>query len=185
MSYHRGARSTHAPRAGVRRLAIRGGILPSPESRLVQARLLVFTILAGVLNTLQSGSNATLNKRLEHPLASAAVVYLGGLAVIVLGSLGGLLLGRGGLPAADRAALVPWWGWIGGTLGLVYVFAMFLVAPKLGAAVFTAVSVTAGVLTSLVLDHFGWMGFDPHPAGWGRIVGGLLIVGGLGLIAKF
>lgn len=157
----------------------------APDPRFVQLPLLIFTVLAGILNTLQSGSNATLNKRLDHPLASAAVVYLGGLAVIALGWLGGHLVGRGGLPAADRVALVPWWGWIGGTLGLVYVFGMLLVAPRLGAAVFTAVSVTAGVLASLVLDHFGWMGFEQHAAGWGRIVGGLLIVGGLALIAKF
>lgn len=151
----------------------------------MQFLLLIFTVVAGVLNTLQSGSNSTLNERLDHPLASAAVVYLGGLAVNALGWLGGQLLGKGGLPSADRVALVPWWGWIGGTLGLVYVFGMLLVAPKLGAAVFTAVSVTAGVRTSLALDHFGWMGFQQHAAGWGRIVGGLLIIGGLALIAKF
>ncbi len=151
----------------------------------MQALLLVFAVVAGVLNTLQSGSNATLNKRLEHPFASAAVVYLVGLTLVALGWLGAQLLGKGGLPAAGRVAQVPWWGWIGGSLGLAFVFGSLLIAPKVGAAVWTAFSVTAAVITSLALDHFGWMGFEQHPAGVGRIAGALLIIGGLGLIAKF
>lgn len=151
----------------------------------MQPLLLVFAVVAGVLNTLQSGSNSTLNKRLEHPLASATVVYLGGLTALALGWLGAQLLGRGGLPAADRAAQVPWWGWIGGTLGLAFVFGTLLVAPKVGAAVYTAFSVTAAVITSLLLDHFGWMGFQQHHAGPGRIGGAVLIIAGLALIAKF
>ncbi len=82
----------------------------------MQALLLVVAVLAGVLNTLQSGSNSTLNKRLEHPLASATVVYLVGLTALALAWLGAQVIGKGGLPAGDRVAQVPWWGWIGGTL---------------------------------------------------------------------
>lgn len=152
----------------------------------MQPLLLVFAVVAGILNTLQSGSNSTLNKRLDHPFASAAVVYLGGLSLVALGWIGAQLIGRGGgFPAHDRIVQVPWWGWIGGTLGLVFVFGTLLVAPKVGAAVYTAASVSAGVLTSLALDHFGWMGFDQHTAGPGRLAGAALIVVGLVLIAKF
>ncbi len=151
----------------------------------MQLLLLLVTVVAGVLNTLQSGSNSTLNKRLDHPFASAAVVYLGGLAVVALAWIGATLLGKGGFPAADRVAQVPWWGWIGGVLGLAFVFGTLLIAPKVGAAVYTAFSVTAAVITSLTLDNFGWMGFEQHSAGIGRIAGALLIIGGLALIAKF
>lgn len=134
---------------------------------------------------MQSGSNSTLNKRLEHPLASAAVVYGVGLTLIALAWLGAQLIGKGGLPPLSRVAQVPWWGWIGGSLGLAFVFGTLLIAPKVGAAVFTAFSVTAAVITSLALDHFGWMGFEQHPAGAGRIAGAVLIIGGLALIARF
>ena len=151
----------------------------------MQILLLLIAAIAGVLNTIQSGSNSTLNKRLEHPIASATVVYLGGLAALALAWIGAQLLGKGGLPAASRVAQVPWWAWIGGLLGLTFVFGTLLIAPKVGAAVYTAFSVTAAVVTSLVLDHFGWMGFQQHPAGVGRIAGALLIIGGLALIAKF
>ena len=151
----------------------------------MEVLLLAYTALAGVLNMLQSGSNATLHKRLAHPLASATTVYLVGLAVLAAGWLGAAALGRGGLPPAARVAQVPWWGWIGGVLGLTYVFGTLLVAPKLGAALNTAVSVTAAVVTSLVLDHVGGMDFERHPAGRGRVARAVLIVADLGLIAKF
>ena len=34
-------------------------------------------------------------------------------------------------------------------------------------------------------DHFGWVGFSEHAAGAGRILGGLLMVAGFFLIARF
>ncbi len=89
------------------------------------------------------------------------------------------------LPSADDIALVPWWAWIGGVMGATYILSMVLAADQLGAAVFMGVTVTMAVITSLVMDHFGLMGFEQHPAGVGRIVGGLLMVVGLALIAKF
>jgi transporter family-2 protein len=38
---------------------------------------------------------------------------------------------------------------------------------------------------SVVLDHSGWVGFTEHAAGMGRIVGGLLMIAGFFLIARF
>jgi transporter family-2 protein len=46
-------------------------------------------------------------------------------------------------------------------------------------------TVSAELLTGLVLDHFGLLGFDVHQAGWGRIMGGAPMIAGLSLIAIF
>ena len=48
-----------------------------------------------------------------------------------------------------------------------------------------AMTVTASGTMSLVLDRFGLVGFEVHPAGWDRIAGVLFMFAGLGLIAKF
>jgi bacterial/archaeal transporter family-2 protein len=45
--------------------------------------------------------------------------------------------------------------------------------------------VTAALITSLVIDHFGWFRMQPHPLNAGRIIGAVLLVGGISLIAKF
>jgi transporter family-2 protein len=38
---------------------------------------------------------------------------------------------------------------------------------------------------SLVVDHFGWFRMNPHPVNSLRVLGGLLLIGGVALIARF
>ncbi|WP_413629332.1 DMT family transporter [Methylobacterium sp. W2] len=72
---------------------------------------------------------------------------------------------------------------IGGVLGGGIILAQFIVARQIGAAPFLGMLVTAGVVTSILLDHFGWIGFERHPATIWRIFGGLLMIGGVALVA--
>jgi transporter family-2 protein len=53
-----------------------------------------------------------------------------------------------------------------------------------GAGSFVAITVTAALVTSLLVDHFGWFRIDPHPISVCRIVGAVLMVGGVTLIAR-
>ena len=70
-------------------------------------------------------------------------------------------------------------------IGAVYAVATVLLARELGAAPLTALIVTGQLVCSVVLDHFGWVGFTEHAAGLGRIVGCVLMVAGFVLIARF
>ena len=143
--------------------------------------LYAFAVLAGTLNAVQSGANVTLTKTLGQPIVAALVVSgVGTIVYLAAAPLLGLAF-----PTGDRIAAVPWWGWIGGGLGGIYVLSTLLVAEKVGAAVFTGLTVTAAIVTSLVLDHFGWLGFSPHPAGLWRLLGGAAMIGGLALICLF
>src|SRR2546430_12562999 len=87
---------------------------------------------------------------------------------------------RGSLPTL---AGTPWWAWAGGALGAVYAVAAVLLARELGAAALMSLVVTGQLICSVVLDHFGWVGFTEHAAGMGRIVGWLLMLAGVFLIA--
>jgi bacterial/archaeal transporter family-2 protein len=154
--------------------------LTAPEV-LMFLLLVPLAFLAGVLNTIQSGANATLNKGLGQPIVAALCVTAGNVLVyLVVGAIVGLRL-----PSLDKVVQVPWWAWIGGLCGSAYVLAVIFFADKLGAAVFTGCTVTAGVITSVVLDHFGLVGFKQHAAGLGRLAGCALMIGGLSLIAIF
>jgi transporter family-2 protein len=46
-------------------------------------------------------------------------------------------------------------------------------------------TVTAALSMSLRIDHLGWFRMAYHPVKLGRALGGLLLVGGVTLIAKF
>ena len=143
--------------------------------------LALAAVVAGILNTVQNGANATLNKTLEAPILTAFIVTGGNVGVYLLASL---VVGFA-WPSGERAAAVPWWAWIGGALGACYVLSVIFLAQKLGAAVFTGLSVTAAIVTSVALDHFGWAGFEQHSAGLWRIVGCVLMIGGLALVSLF
>ena len=58
-----------------------------------------------------------------------------------------------------------------------------LIARQVGAAPFLGILVTAGVITSIALDHFGWVRFDPHAASPWRLVGGALMIAGVAQVA--
>ena len=58
-------------------------------------------------------------------------------------------------------------------------------AQRMGSGVFTGLSVTASLIASVVLDHFGWIGFKVHPASWPRVLGCALMVAGLWIVARF
>jgi transporter family-2 protein len=146
----------------------------------MQWLLIGFVACTGVLNTIQAGSNTTLNKVLGAPFWAASVVFTVALtATVTAGFVSGQRL------SGDTLGQVPWWGWIGGLFGALYIIAMMMTANKVGAAVFMAVTVTAAIVTSLTMDHFGLMGFEVRRAGIGRLMGAVAMICGLGLIARY
>lgn len=140
-----------------------------------------FALAAGALNAVQSGTNATLGKALGQPVAAGLVIASAGIATYLAAAP---FLGLS-VPEQSRIAQVPWWGWIGGVFGAFYILSTLYTAEKLGGAVFMGLTVTAGIITSVLLDHFGLVGFEVREAGWGRIGGAALMIGGLLLVAVF
>ena len=136
--------------------------------------------LGGVLNTVQSGSNATLAKSMGQPMLAAIIVSIANLALyLAVSPFVGL-----GMPK-DNLGSIPWWAWLGGLFGATYVLASIFFAEKLGAAIFIGLTVTAGVMTSVLMDHFGLVGFKQHTLGVGRLVGCAFMLGGLALVCAF
>lgn len=142
-------------------------------------------IAAGSLIAMQAGSNATLQRSLQNPFMSSAVSFGTGLAALLIALILYLILTRQPLPSGQQWTAVPWWGWIGGTLGAVYVLAGVLTADRVGAAIFVGLSVTASIVASLAIDHFGLLGLHRHTAGPGRLIGGALMILGMILIGRF
>ena len=138
-------------------------------------------LLAGMLITVQTGSNARLKEAFGETLP--AVIVSSSLGIILLVAV--TLAGRIPWPSLSSVAATPWWGWVGGALGAIYAVTTVLLARELGAATLTALVVTGQLVCSVVLDHFGWVGFTEHAAGAGRILGCLLMVAGFFLIARF
>ncbi len=143
--------------------------------------LFLAAVASGISNPFQSGTNAQLNKQLGNPLWATVFVYASGL----LGLLLAQLFARQAFPDSARLAGVSWWAWLGGLISVISTVAGLTLAQKLGSGVFTGASVTAALVTSLLLDNFGLLGFKQHTASPARIGGCILMVAGLWLIARF
>lgn len=142
--------------------------------------LILAAALIGLLLPVQAGVNAQLRLSLGSPVLTAFVSFAVGTV-----ALGLLLAGaREPLPPSRGLAAVPAWHWIGGVLGAVYIGAAVVLAPRLGAATLIASVVTGQMIASIVLDHFGWVGFAVHPMTGPRLAGALLIIIGVLLVRR-
>jgi transporter family-2 protein len=146
------------------------------------ADALVFVVLgiaAGVSFVTQQAVNADLRGSLSSAAWAGFVSYLGGtLSMLVLA-----LAMRESLPSIEAATQSNWWAWTGGFFGAIYIAVSMLIVPRLGTATFVSLLVAAGqMLFSVVCDHFGLFGVPQHSANSARLVGAVLLVGGVALI---
>lgn len=76
----------------------------------------------------------------------------------------------------------PWWLWIGGVLGAMYVAGAAALTPKLGAAGFLVLVVAGQIITAVLADHYGVMGLGGKPLSLARVAGVVLILCGVLLV---
>ncbi|WP_231409594.1 DMT family transporter [Ralstonia solanacearum] len=132
-------------------------------------------LAAGAVLPFQATGNATAGRVLGHPLWGA----LTSLSVSSIVILVTALLLRIPAPTLGAAIHGPWWLWIGGVLGAVYVGSAAAVTPKLGAGGFLVCVVAGQILAAVLVDHFGWMGLMPKPINLARAAGVVLILAGV------
>jgi transporter family-2 protein len=142
--------------------------------------LVLCALALGVLLTVQAGVNAQLRTVLGQPLSAALASFLVGAVALTLGTI----VTRAPIPSGAAIAGSHWWHWVGGLIGAVYVAGAIVLAPRLGAATLIAAVVAGQMLTALVLDHYGWVGFPVHEITPYRLLGAGLIIGGVILIQR-
>ena len=139
-------------------------------------------VLLGVVLTTQVATNTQLGKALGNPYIPAAVNMIIGLVAttVLTWSL------TSEWPSREMVRAAPWYSWVGGgAMGVVYLTGTILIAPRLGAGALIGLIVAGQLIFSVLLDHFGWIGFEQHSANIPRLVGCALMIGGVFLISKF
>ncbi|MCW2480314.1 DMT family transporter [Candidatus Symbiopectobacterium sp. NZEC135] len=135
-------------------------------------------LVAGALLPFQVSSNAAVGKALGHPLWGALVSLI--VSLLVLLPL--LWFFKAPSPRLSNALEGPWWLWIGGVFGALYVVSSTALTPRLGAASFIVLVVAGQMITAILVDQFGLMGLAQRPVTLARIAGVILIVAGAVLI---
>ena len=142
---------------------------------------ILLAVAAGFCLPVQAGINAHLSQLTRSSILAATISFGVGTAALVAYSL----MLRIPLPPAAALGGSAWWVWTGGFYGAFFVTVTVVLAPKLGAASMVALIVAGQMLMSVLLDHYGLLGFPMHPINWARLTGVGLLVGGVIMIRWF
>lgn len=142
---------------------------------------LLATLLAGSLLPVQAILNSRLGRHLGGSLLGVLASFLIGTVCLLLAN--GLVNGRELLSLRPVRSL-PWWLWLGGVLGAVFLAYITWVNQRQGMALTFILVVCGQILMALLLDHFGWLGTQPRPVSPTQLLGVALILAGIVLVRK-
>ena len=146
----------------------------------MNALLYILSLIAGLGLAVQVGLNSTMRQSTGSAAFAALVSFCVGLIALVLF----VVATRAPVPTRAALAAAPAWAWLGGVFGAFYVAMATVAGPRLGATTLLALTLLGQVTASLILDHFGWIGFAQHTLSATRILGAALLVAGVLLISR-
>ena len=128
---------------------------------------------------MQAPTNARLAGAVGSPVNAAFVSFVvGTVALAIMAAVGQTR------PDMAAARALPWYAWVGGLYGVIFVVAATWAVPRLGVALTITLMVAGQLLVSLILDHFGAFGVPRQPVNLTKLVGVAMVVGGVLLVRR-
>jgi transporter family-2 protein len=140
---------------------------------------LLLGVGAGTLVGMQAPVNARLGRAVGGVQAASISFLVGTVALLLV-----VAFAHGGFGNYAKAGSLPWWAFIGGLLGAVYVTVAILTVRTLGASSLTAVVILGQLAMSVAIDRFGLLGIVRQPIAPTRIAGLVLLVVGVALVVR-
>jgi transporter family-2 protein len=143
--------------------------------------LMFLTLLTGALLPIQAILNTRLGKQTGGSLMGSLLSFIVGLICLLVLNL---VTNTSAVVNLKPATVMPWYIWLGGFLGAIFVGYITWVNQQQGVALTFALVVSGQVFCSLVIDHFGLLGSAVRTITLEKIVGAVLIIAGIVLIKK-
>jgi transporter family-2 protein len=138
---------------------------------------LLLSGLAGALVAMQPPINSKLGHAVGNFAAATISFLVGTLALLVV------TVAVGGHHVGDIRH-VPWWYFVGGFIGAVFVASSLITVRTLGAGGVVAATIAGQLTFSLVIDKFGLLGLPEKDLGLTRMIGVLLLALGAFLVVR-
>lgn len=126
----------------------------------------------------------------QPAINQAAVRLLGSTAAVAMVSVGitflllaCLLFATGSRFDVSALPRLPWWVFLGGVVGVAFVFGSIAVAPVIGAAFFFVCVVGGQLIAAALIDQTGLFGMPVRPIDPLRVGGLVLVFAGVALVA--
>ena len=142
---------------------------------------LLLALIAGTMMPTQAAVNNKMAAVVDSPILAAFISFFVGTVGLLIFMI------ATGTPLANLASAknAPPIAWIGGLMGAFFVAATVTLVPRLGVAMTFSLIVAGQMLITLVLDHFGVLGVPVKEISLMRILGILLITGGVVLVRRY
>ena len=140
--------------------------------------LTILAFFIGILLPVQVGINAELARHVHSPVLAALISFLvGSICLIFI-----VAVLKIPLPAFSNFISLPSFLWTGGLIGALVVLGSILAGPRIGALALVSLLLAGQLFASIIIDHYGWLGFSIHKMDFQRLLGVMLLVGGYLLI---
>lgn len=133
-------------------------------------------IAAGLLIPIQTSLNSKLRERVGSPYFASLISFSVGalvLACMTLITQGSLLV------STEFINSHPWWIWLGGLLGVIYLTSNILLFPKLRGVQTVIMPILGQIIMSNIIDQFGLFNSKQSSISFIKIVGLLLVILGI------
>jgi len=134
--------------------------------------------VTGAAIAVQALANSRLRFALGTPVWAAIAQFIVGLAALVAIAI----VTRQPAPDTGGLSRMPWWGWVGGAIGALFITVSIVLTPRLGTAVTLATMTVGQLLAALVLDHYGWLGAPVIRLSLPRVLGAACLLAGIALM---
>jgi bacterial/archaeal transporter family-2 protein len=139
--------------------------------------IILIGLVGGIAVGIQSPLASLISQRLGI-LESVFIIHIGG----AIAALIPLLIYGGGKLGSWRT--VPWYALCAGAFGLVVIFSMSYMIPRVGVATALIILLSGQLLIGTVLDHFGLLGAVQRPVDFMRVLGLAVVLLGVWLSVK-
>ena len=143
--------------------------------------LMVITLFVGASIPVQAILNARLGRQIGGPLMGALMSFVTGTVCLLVLNL---LLNGTAVLSLKQTATGPWYIWLGGLIGAIFVGYITWINQQQGMALTFALVVAGQIFISLLIDNFGLFGSAIQTITLQKIIGAVLIVGGIILIKR-
>lgn len=143
--------------------------------------LMFLTLVIGGLMPAQALLNARLGKQIGGPMMGALMsFFVGGVMLLVLN----MIINGQAIQQLRPLQTSPWYLWLGGVMGALFVGYITWVNQQQGVALTFALVVSGQIFASLLIDHYGLLGATIRTITWEKMAGVVLIMAGVLLIKK-
>ena len=134
-------------------------------------------VAAGMLSATQTAVSGTLGREIDSPLGASLLSFIVGTVLLAV-----ICLFTRSVREEKIPGNLPWWMWIGGAMGALYVLANVVISGAIGTGLSVIILLVGATAGGLVVDHFGILSAQRDAVNAKKIIGIVIMIVGAAAI---